>query len=39
MKPMPLLDAIRQWRDDLKLWIKNNFATKEDLENYLNGNK
>lgn len=32
-------EALNQLFTDLKTWIGNNFASKEDLENYLNGNK
>ena len=39
MNKMPILDALKRLRDDFKEWCRNNFATKEDLENYLHGNK
>ena len=39
MNRIPLVQALNQLFRDLKEWITNNFATKQELEDYINGNK
>ena len=39
MNKKTIPEALNQVFTDLKTWIDNNFASKEAVENYLNGNK